>query len=124
MADSSVRVKLGFVNEDVSGFSDAQLIDAITTMADQVTARRRTLEEFAEIQLTEAISALTKGDTSVIDDPSSNADLLNIVLGDDLIAFYRERLTLTVEVDILANASIRIADLPDSAVRALSATTS
>jgi hypothetical protein len=114
-----VRVTEDFANSDFSGFRDLSVSDALLALKHQIDRRRMEAAWRAEDQLAEAIAALKRGDTSVIESPSAGGDELTIAEDECLVAMRRERVTLTLTLTFDAEESVLIADLPEAAREAL-----
>jgi hypothetical protein len=110
-----VRVAEDYANPDFDGFRDLPVSDALLVIRKQIGKRRAEASRQVESQLFEAIAALDRGDKSPLDAPYDTGDELMIIDGDRLVAFRRERVTLTLTITFDAEDSALIDNLPEVA---------
>jgi hypothetical protein len=108
-------VTLTFANEDIDGFRELPLSDALEALELQILARQAYLGWRASSLMGEAIDCLKQGDAYLIDSPTSNADEVTFVDYDGLTSSVRERVTLTITLDLVSETSIPFDHLPEAA---------
>jgi hypothetical protein len=114
-------VTLTFANEDIDGFRELPLSDALKALELQVLARQAYIGWRASTIMGEAIDCLERGDTYLIDSPTSNADEVTFVDYDALTTSVRERIELTLTLDLVSETSIPFDHLPEAARATLEA---